>query len=440
MPFEPFYHIRDGFAQFKSSDILHIHIICKNTLKKCEEELFQDIQLYKQFIQPVLKALPLQVKYINNPITPTSSRILITVILTASGGQRASKIGDHHYRIMNSTSNSFNPHQVQHEFVHILGVPHEIHNPLVHYCLKPNWQKILDWERTRDLELDRMYLQLQPQNPDMQVLGQWKWLKWHAERAIEDLYYCIRWTIFSDDVSRALTFDPYCCTGGSTDLFHLYMDKIPNTEDIFIDKGIVPDEMRLMTESLELFLKKRFANQGNFTDLKGRKPWFGDRDKDFLRRFLPDVYLQQMTYSNPFFKELIEDTYRCFEDLSLFRMDTLNRFVHLPNVDSFTMTKAYDAIATHRACNPRSHTNYISFWNKDLNRFSVCVSDHLKQHCAPTDTTTRRRQTSDLNNKESPKQREVQIVLWCVALLAIILPVMITFAPRRHSLKLGSKV
>lgn len=99
------------------------------------------------------------------------------------------------------------------------------------------------------------------------------WLYWHASQALKDFYYCLRWTLFSDDVSIAYQFDPFHATGGSVDMFHLYMDQIPGTEDIYTDKGIVVDNDRLMTSSLQTFLKSRFTTQKVTTRLNGRRKW-----------------------------------------------------------------------------------------------------------------------------------------------------------------------
>lgn len=380
MPFEPNYHIRDGFAQFKKSDTLYVDIKC---------DIQNHIESYQKWLQPVVAVLPLHVKYSEMNHDPTSDVILVTVNLTDKKWHGASRIGHYHYKIDHNYKNRFNEHMVQHEFVHILGVPHEIHNPLVHYCLKPDWQKVLNWKIVRDDALSALLAKWSNNGTtDAELLSKWNWLSWHAETSLEDMYYCFRWTIFSDDVERALMFDPYCSTGGSTDLFHLYMDQVPNTNDIFVDQGILEDDKRLMTKSLERFFRKRFANEGQFTDLKGRKPWFGDRDECFLRRFLPDVYLQQMTHSNPFFKTLIEDKLKCVEDMNLFRMDTLHRFVKLPGVDLDTKNKAQRAIAKHKMCNPKSEVNYISFWNSNQNKFDVCVSEHMRKYCATGKTGT----------------------------------------------------
>jgi len=274
----------------------------------------------------------------------------------------------------------YGAHVCLHEFLGILGVPDEINNPLVHFCLKPNWEKIIQWESVRDKKVNSLLLEGKMEDAD--------WLSWHAKHGLEDFYYCLRWTLFSDDTEIAYQFDPFHASGGSTDLYHLYMDKIPGTEDIYTDKGIIADNDRLMTSSLKTFLQSRFTTQKVQTNLNGRRKWFVNEQGVYDPKiFLPDEYLRQMTYQNPFMRYLMDDNLACREDLQWFKYETMHRYINLSGTD-FQTREMCALQFPYAGCDPFRSDNFLNIWNKQNQNFSICPvwADNLRKYCTSTTT------------------------------------------------------
>ncbi len=80
----------------------------------------------------------------------THSTARATRSLTTTGSHGAGQTNRTTYNITHNARHfhdkRLGAHVCLHEFVHVLGVPHELHNPLVHFFLKPNWERILQWE------------------------------------------------------------------------------------------------------------------------------------------------------------------------------------------------------------------------------------------------------------------------------------------------------
>lgn len=237
MPFEPFYH-RDPakpFAQFSPGDTLYVFV---NGEELTEAELAAAYREYVQWIDVPLAGIGLRFIWALHPSTvPAGTLVRVTFKKTGSHGasQTNSATYDITHNVLELKDKRHGASVCLHEFLHVLGVPHELHNPLVHFCLKPNWERILRWESVRDSKIAALRSQSKTEEAD--------WLYWHASHALKDFYYCFRWTLFSDDVSIAYQFDPFHAAGGSVDMFHLYMDQIPGNRR-HTDKGIVEDKDR----------------------------------------------------------------------------------------------------------------------------------------------------------------------------------------------------
>ena len=386
MPFEPFYH-RDPtkpFAQYSPGATLHV-VVKGDGLT--EAELATAYREYVEWIDVPLAGIGLTFIWKLHPFAvPAGDGTLVRVTLQATGSNGAGQTDRTTYFINHNvtafTNKKYGAHACLHEFLHILGVPHEIHNPLVHFCLKPNWEKILQWESVRDSNIADLRVESKTEEAD--------WLSLHASQGLKDLYYCLRWTLFSDDTSVAYQFDPYHAAGGSPDLFHLYMDPIPGTQDIYTDKGIVIDNDRGMTSSLRTFLKSRFTAQNVTTRLNGRKKWFlnaqGAYDPTI---FLPDEYLRRMTYKNPFMQQLVDDNYACVEDMQWFKYETMHRYINLSGTDVETRAMCARQFP-YSGCDPLRPNNFLNIWNKENKRFSICPvwADTLRAYCTSTDAST----------------------------------------------------
>ena len=385
MPFEPFYHRNPNkpFAQFKPGDTLYV-VINGNGLTQAE--LDTAYREYVQWIDTLLAGIGLTFIWNLHPFTVPDGSILVRVTFMKTGHHVGSKTNITTYDITHNVTHfkdlrygeNYGEHVCLHEFLHILGVPHEIHNPLVHFCLKPNWERILQWESFRNAKINDLISQ--------NKIKEANWLSWHAKIALEDFYYCIRWTMFSDDTSIAYQFDPFHAVGGSTDLFHLYMEQIPGTEDIYIDKGIVVDNDRLMTSTLKTFLRSRFTPQKVMTLLNGRKKWFlNEQDTYDPEIFLPDEYLRRMTYQNPFMKTVIDDNMACAEDMQWFKYETMYRYINLSGTDEETRKKCASHFP-YFGCDPFRQDNFLNIWNKEKQKFSICPvwADNLLAYCDTT--------------------------------------------------------
>lgn len=392
MPFEPFYH-RDPkkpFAQFRPGETLYV-VVKGDELT--EPELEAHYSEYVKWVGGPLDGIGLTFSWNRHPFAGTAASV-VRVTFTKSGshaaGQTDSSTYDITHNVTGVNGKKFGADDALHEFLHVLGVPHEIHNPLVHFCLKPNWERILQWESVRDAKIEALKAQGKTVEAD--------WLSWHASHGLKDFYYCLRWTLFSDDTSIAYRFDPYHAAGGSVDLFHLYMDQIPGTEDIYTDRGIVVDQDRLMTSTLKAFLRSRFTTQKAATNLDGRTKWFlngqGAYDPTI---FLPDEYLRRMTYRNPFMQQLIDDTYACVEDMQWFKYETMHRYMGLSGTDAETRAMcARQFPYSGSGCDPLRHDNFLNIWNKETQKFGICPvwADSLLAYCPSTDTPSIARRTS----------------------------------------------
>lgn len=380
MPFEPFYH-RDPnkpFALHHAKQI--IHIVIEN---RSNDDAH--VQSYKLWITKNMERVPLHFQWHRHSDTLSLEGTVFNVVLKTDEWHGASQSSQSHlvYNINHNVTQQYDEPTVVHEFLHVLGIPHEIHNPLIHYCLKPNWRNILDWEKQRDLEV----LRLQKEGKTDEA----NWVRWHAKIALEDFYYCLRWTLFSDDIDVAYKFDPYHACGGSTDLFALYMDPIPGTNDIFTPRGIIVDNKRLMTPDLETFLQYRLQRKQAPMNIARRKKWYMYSDRYDPTIFLPDQYLKRLDYSNPFMKKLIDDDYPCVEDQQFFKYQTMHRYVNLEGVDEDTKKRCINqlAIVNHRPCDPNRKDNFLNIWDSSKSTFKVCptYSDALQKYCvSPTHT------------------------------------------------------
>jgi hypothetical protein len=382
MPFEPFYHRNPTkpFAQYSPGDTLYV-VVKGDGLT--EAELATAYQDYIKWISEPLGGVGLTFIFNRHPFTVPAGGTLFRVTFKKTGSHGARQTNSTTYDITHNAQElkdkKFGAQVCLHEFLHILGVPHELHNPLVHFCLKPNWEKILQWESVRDAKVKALRSQNKPEDTERA-----DWLAWHASQGLKDFYYCLRWTLFSDDTTISYQFDPYHAAGGSVDLFHLYMDKIPGTEDIYTDKGIVLDTDRLMTDSLRTFLKSRFTTQKVTTSLSGRKKWFLNAQGAYdPRTFLPDEYLRRMTYKNPFMQQLIDDDYGCVEDLQWFKYETMHRYIGLSGTDPDTRDRCARQFP-YGGCDPFSHDNFLNIWNKETQKFSICPvwANSLLAYCA----------------------------------------------------------
>lgn len=317
----------------------------------------------------------------------------------------------------------YGAHVCLHEFLGILGVPDEINNPLVHFCLKPNWEKIIQWESVRDKKVNSLLLEGKMEDAD--------WLSWHAKHGLEDFYYCLRWTLFSDDTEIAYQFDPFHASGGSTDLYHLYMDKIPGTEDIYTDKGIIADNDRLMTSSLKTFLQSRFTTQKVQTNLNGRRKWFVNEQGVYDPKiFLPDEYLRQMTYQNPFMRKLIDDDLLCVEDLQWFKYETMHRYINLSGTD-FRTREMCALQFPYAGCDPFKD-NFLNIWNNENKTFKICPvwADNLRKYCT---STTRQSGLLSLSSSSPPiaKKRNWVLIVGLIGGVFLLLALVIWIAYAR---------
>ena len=385
MPFEPFYH-RDPnkpFAQYSPGDTMYV-VVSGDGLT--EAELATVYRDYVQWIDVPLGGVGLRFIWNLHPFTvPAGAGTLFRVTFKKTGSHGASQTNlttyDITHNALDLVERKYGEFVCLHEFVHLLGVPHEIHNPLVHFCLKPNWERILQWESVRDSKIKALRSESKTEEA--------VWLSWHASQGLKDFYYCLRWTLFSDDTTIAYQFDPYHAAGGSVDMFHLYMDQIPGTEDIYTDQGIVVDTDRLMTTSLTTFLKSRFSTQKVTTRLNGRRKWFLNAQGTYDPKiFLPDEYLRRMTYKNPFMQQLIDDHYACVEDMQWFKYETMHRYINLSGTDVETRAMCARQFP-YSGCDPLTKDNFLNIWNKETKRFSICPAwaDNLRAYCTSTTTT-----------------------------------------------------
>ena len=401
MPFEPFYH-RDPkkpFAQFRPGETLYVVVKGEELT---EPELEAHYSEYVKWVSGPLDGIGLTFSWNRHPVAVPAGTAasVVRVTFKKSGSHGAGQTDGATYDITHNVTDfedaRHGAHVSLHEFLHVLGVPHELHNPLVHFCLKPNWEKILQWESVRDAKVKALRSQRQNGGGREAVEAveavEADWLSWHASQGLKDFYYCLRWTLFSDDTSIAYQFDPYHAAGGSVDLFHLYMDQIPGTEDIYTDKGIVVDQDRLMTSTLKAFLKSRFTPQKATTNLDGRTKWFLNLSKQGVYDptiFLPDEYLRRMTYRNPFMQQLIDDTYACVEDMQWFKYETMHRYMGLSGTDAETRAMcARQFPYSGSGCDPLRHDNFLDIWNKETRKFGICPvwADSLLAYCQSTDT------------------------------------------------------
>jgi len=405
MPFEPFYH-RDPnkpFAQYSPGQTLYI-VVKGDGLT--EAELTTAYREYVKWIDVPLAGIGLNFSWNLDPFQVPAGGTLVRVTFTQTGWHGAKMINPTTYDIVHNVMalmvNPYTPlfgtsnvveykhqtfvkkqlgaHVCLHEFLHILGVPHEIHNPLLHFCLKPNWEKILNWESVSDIKIKALKLEGK--------INEAEWLGLYAFTGLKDFYYCLRWTLFSDDIEMSYQFDPFHAAGGSTGLFHLYMDQIPGTEDIYTDKGIIIDEDRVMTSSLKTFLQTRFTNQKVTTRLNGRRKWFLNAQGIYDPKiFLPDEYLRRMTYKNPFMQQLIDDNFLCVEDLQWFKYETMHRYINLSGTDVETREKCARQFP-YAGCDPFRSDNFLNVWNKQNQTFSICPvwADNLRKYCTSTTT------------------------------------------------------
>ena len=382
MPFEPFYHRNPDkpFGQHKPGDTLHVVVTAEGLTDAELAAVYRD---YTKWIGDPLDGVGLRFTWtLHTP--PALAGTLVRVTITKTGANGARQTNRTTYDITHNAQDLQDKKRgawvCLHEFVHVLGVPHELHNPLVHVCLRPNWERILQWESVRDSKIRA----LRAENKR----GEADWLSWHAAQGLKDFYYCLRWTLFSDDTEVAYQFDPYHAAGGSVDLFHLYMDPIPGTEDIYTDKGIVVDYDRLMTDSLKTFLKARFTvtAQNVRTRLNGRRKWFLNAQGTYDPKiFLPDKYLSRLTYQNPFMQQLIDDNYECVEDMQWFKYETMHRYINLSGTDPATREKCANQVRYY-ACDPSRPDNFLNIWNKEKKRFSICPvwAESLSAYCSST--------------------------------------------------------
>jgi hypothetical protein len=386
MPFEPFYH-RDPKKPFAQYSPGHTVYVVVNGDGLTEAELATAYRKYVQWIDVPLDGVGLRFIWNRHPFTvPAGAGTLVRVTFKKTGSHGASQTDPTTYDVTHNAqefekAEKFGAHVCLHEFVHILGVPHELHNPLVHFCLQPNWEKILQWESVRDSKISALRSESKTEEA--------AWLSWHASQGLKDFYYCLRWTLFSDDTDISYQFDPYHAAGGSVDMFHLYMDQIPGTEDIYIDKGIVVDKDRLMTDALKTFLQSRFTTRKVTTRLNGRRKWFLNAQGTYDPKiFLPDEYLRKMTYKNPFMQQLIDDDYACVEDMQWFKYETMHRYINLSDTDVETRAMCVSQFP-YSECDPSRPDNFLNIWNKEKKRFSICPvwADNLRAYCTSTPTT-----------------------------------------------------
>ena len=394
MPFEPFYH-RDPkrpVAQYKPGQTLYV-VARGDGLTEAEfEAAYRE---YIKWIDGPLAGIGLKFSWnrhnrpgMGNFISPLVAiragggfLILVTFKKTGfdSARQTDPKTYDITHNVKRFTDKKYGAHLCLHEFLHMLGVPHEINNPLVHFCLKPNWEKILRWESVRDAKVKDLRSKNKPEEAS--------YVSTYAGQGLKDFYYCLRWTLFSDDTERAYRFDPYHATGGSVHLFHLYMDQIPGTEDIYTDQGIVADSDRLITPSLKTFLKSRFTTTEQvLTRLNGRKKWFLNAQGTYDPKiFLPDEYLRRMTNKHPFMQQLIDDNHACAEDMQWFKYETMHRYINLSGTDAETRAKCALQFP-HSGCDPSRQDNFLSLWNKETKSLSICPAwaGNLRDYCIPT--------------------------------------------------------
>lgn len=415
MPFEPFYHRNPNkpFAQYRPGQTLYVVVKGEGLT---ETEIDNAYQEYVQWIDVPLAGIGLNFIWKRDPFQAPAvlDGTLVRVTFKKTGHHGAQQTNLTTYDITHNAQHfekdkKYGAHVCLHEFVHILGVPHELHNPLVHFCLKPNWEKILNWESVRDSKVNALRLEGKMEEAD--------WLTWHASQGLKDFYYCLRWTLFSDDTDIAYQFDPFHAAGGSVDMFHLYMDQIQGTEDIYTDKGIMVDNDRLMTSSLKTFLKSRFTTQKVKTSLNDRKKWFlnaqGIYDPEI---FLPDAYLRRMTYKNPFMEQLIDDNFACVEDMQWFKYETMHRYLNLSGTDPSTRAMCASQFP-YSGCDPFRYDNFLNIWNKENKKFSICPvwANNLRSYCASTTTqlpiTTQITNNNTITKLQSPNYNRAVVVL-----------------------------
>jgi hypothetical protein len=393
MPFEPFYH-RDPkkpFAQHKPGETLYV-VARGDGLTEWEFET--TYREYIKWIDGPLAEIGLTFSWNMNQLAllriGAGARTEIRVMFKKTGIHGLIQKDARTYEITHNIQDFEKDkkraaHLCLHEFLHMLGVPHEINNPLVHFCLKPNWEKILNWESVRDSKAKDLRSKKKTEEAD--------YVSVYADQGLIDFYWCLRWTLFSDDTEIAYQFDPYHAVGGSVHLFHLYMDQIPGTEDIYTDKGIVADSDRLMTPALKTFLKSRFTTsrfttQKVFTRLNGRRKWFLNLNAQGTydpKIFLPDEYLRKMTYKHPFMKQLIDDKFACAEDMQWFKYETMHRYINLSGTDAETRAKCALQFP-HSGCDPFGKDNFLNIWNKETKAFSICPAwaGNLRDYCILT--------------------------------------------------------
>jgi len=168
MPFEPFYH-RDPtkpFAQYEPGATLYV-VVNGDELTKGEFAIaYQD---YIKWIGGPLAEVGLRFVWKQHP-EPPGAGTLVRVTFTNTGSHGARQTNSTTYDITHNAQElkdkKFGASVCLHEFLHILGVPHELHNPLVHFCLKPNWEKILQWESVRDANVKALRSQNKPEEAE----------------------------------------------------------------------------------------------------------------------------------------------------------------------------------------------------------------------------------------------------------------------------------
>ncbi|NDC42423.1 MAG: hypothetical protein EBZ77_12895 [Chitinophagia bacterium] len=168
MPFEPFYNRNPAkpFAQYGRGATLCVLVKGNGPTGA---ELASVYQKYMKWINEPLGGIGLTFIWKLHPEpVPPGPLVRVTFSSAAGEGGNEERQADSMTYDIKHNIRTFDPEKrgaqvCLHEFLHILGVPHEINNPLVHFCLKPNWENILQWESRKTKMVQRIgYLCTRP--------------------------------------------------------------------------------------------------------------------------------------------------------------------------------------------------------------------------------------------------------------------------------------
>ena len=174
MPFEPFYHRRDNYGYNSNNKIrVWINYYTDKDDKMSPDEVktkYPEISKYKEIVydhikhilQDELSLVFVSAFYVDTsePESPPNDGINVFYRFHYDCKHNCyddmKRLKDNIYAL---DIRNFDPRIVSsvsmikfvavHELLHTMGIPHELRNPLVHYCLKPNWDKILNWEKKK---------------------------------------------------------------------------------------------------------------------------------------------------------------------------------------------------------------------------------------------------------------------------------------------------